>query len=558
MMSEITVSRNVTSNHLNNQQSSRIMGKISNPNPNLSNHQFSRKQLDLENDELLSATSLGDASSFNHHRRKQERIIDYVNFDISSLSKSEIRSLKARLMSELEKVRSLSNRVYSGNFRNDSLNNHIKKRPLPFQSQTKEAKRVKQQKGETSCVASPQLMKMCSQVLTKVMKQKNGHIFNAPVDAVALKLHDYHQIVKKPMDLGTIMNKLNQRVYKNPDEFAADVRLTFNNALLYNPKGHEVHSLAERFLKQFEESFQPVSKRFQHEKTQSFNRIKNQVEIPEKDVLDVDDEVQGSCLSKNPSPVQKYKPPRDAEVFSTPVTVPALMSAEVAQPAQKVEDVVVVGARVKNAKPPKPKAKELNKREMTMVEKHRLGLGLRSLPDEKMIHVLQIIRKRNGYLTQDGDEIELDIDVFDTETLWELDRFVTNFKKMVSKLKRQALMPVRDHNLSHFDKHNQVDGAETVLETAKEVKRGVGDDEDVDIGDEIPVHNFPPVVIDKDYCKNQGGGDDDRESSSSRSSSSSSSDTSSSSDSDSGSSSDSDSDVDEAQSRDNQSNNIAH
>ncbi|CAO2813606.1 unnamed protein product [Amaranthus hypochondriacus] len=457
-MSEITVSRNVMSNSLNKQQSSRIMGKISNPNPNISNQHFSRKQLDLENDELLSATSFGDASSFNHHRGKQERIIDYNNFDISSLSKSEVRSLKARLMSELEKVRSLSNRVYSGNFRNDSLNNHTKKRPLPFQSQRKDAKPVKEQKGETSCVASPLLMKLCSQMLTKMMRQKYGHVFNVPVDAVALKLHDYHQIVKKPMDLGTIKNKLNQRVYKNPDEFAVDVRLTFNNALLYNPKGHEVHSLAERFLKNFEECFRPVSKRFQHEKTQSFNRIKNQVKIPKKeDVVDVDDEVQGSCLSKNPSPVQKSKPPRDAEVFSTPVTVPALMSAEVvAQPAEKVEDVVVVCARGKNARLPKPKAKEQNKREMTMVEKHRLKFGLRSLPDEKMIHVLQIIRKRDGYFSQDGDEIELDIDVLDTETLWELDRFVTNFKKMVSKLKRQSLMPVRDHNVAHFDKQNQV------------------------------------------------------------------------------------------------------
>lgn len=53
---------------------------------------------------------------------------------------------------------------------------------------------------------------------------------------------------------------------------------------------------------------------------------------------------------------------------------------------------------------------------------------------------MQIIRKRNGHLKQDGDEIELDIEAVDTETLWELDRLVTNYKKMVSKIKRQALM----------------------------------------------------------------------------------------------------------------------
>ena len=48
--------------------------------------------------------------------------------------------------------------------------------------------------------------------------------------------------------------------------------------------------------------------------------------------------------------------------------------------------------------------------------------------------------RRNRDLKLDGDEIELDIEVVDVETLWELDRLVTNFKKMVSKIKRQALM----------------------------------------------------------------------------------------------------------------------
>lgn len=48
--------------------------------------------------------------------------------------------------------------------------------------------------------------------------------------------------------------------------------------------------------------------------------------------------------------------------------------------------------------------------------------------------------RRNRDLKLDGDEIELDIEVVDVETLWELDRLVNNFKKMVSKIKRQALM----------------------------------------------------------------------------------------------------------------------
>lgn len=70
----------------------------------------------------------------------------------------------------------------------------------------------------------------------------------------------------------------------------------------------------------------------------------------------------------------------------------------------------------------------------------KLGFGLQNLPQEKMPQLVQIIRKRDEHLAQDVNEIELDIEALDTETLWELDRFVTNWKKMVSKTKRQALM----------------------------------------------------------------------------------------------------------------------
>ncbi|KAL4306860.1 hypothetical protein AHAS_Ahas16G0220500 [Arachis hypogaea] len=40
-----------------------------------------------------------------------------------------------------------------------------------------------------------------------------------------------------------------------------------------------------------------------------------------------------------------------------------------------------------------------------------------SFPPEKMEQVIQIIRKRNGNLKQDEDDIELDIEAVDTETL---------------------------------------------------------------------------------------------------------------------------------------------
>ncbi|KAJ1494711.1 Bromodomain-containing protein, partial [Baffinella frigidus] len=63
---------------------------------------------------------------------------------------------------------------------------------------------------------------------------------------------DYMKVIKAPMDLGTVKKVLNARKsYANPELFARDVRLTFNNAIKYNSKGHTVRQDAEHLLAMF-------------------------------------------------------------------------------------------------------------------------------------------------------------------------------------------------------------------------------------------------------------------------------------------------------------------
>ncbi|KAL3632213.1 hypothetical protein CASFOL_025197 [Castilleja foliolosa] len=99
---------------------------------------------------------------------------------------------------------------------------------------------------------------------------------------------------------------------------------------------------------------------------------------------------------------------------------------------------VVVAQSGKVHVPKKPKAKDPDKREMTYDEKRKLSLNLQDLPFEKLENVVQIIKKRSLSVSQQDDEIEVDIDSIDTETLWELDRFITNYKKSRSKNKRKT------------------------------------------------------------------------------------------------------------------------
>ncbi|XP_061604240.1 bromodomain-containing protein 4 isoform X2 [Phyllopteryx taeniolatus] len=79
--------------------------------------------------------------------------------------------------------------------------------------------------------------------------------FYKPVDVAALGLHDYHDIIKHPMDLSTIKAKLENRQYRDPQEFAADVRLMFSNCYKYNPPDHEVVAMARKLQDVFEMRF---------------------------------------------------------------------------------------------------------------------------------------------------------------------------------------------------------------------------------------------------------------------------------------------------------------
>ena len=81
-----------------------------------------------------------------------------------------------------------------------------------------------------------------------IMSHPNSTPFLRPVNAVALKLKDYHVIVKKPMDLSTVLTQIILGEYAEFHEAVSDLELVFHNAMSYNPKGHPIHALASDLM----------------------------------------------------------------------------------------------------------------------------------------------------------------------------------------------------------------------------------------------------------------------------------------------------------------------
>lgn len=78
---------------------------------------------------------------------------------------------------------------------------------------------------------------------SQISQHRNGNIFHNPIKNS--EAPDYHEIVKRPMDLKTIKMKVKDGAIANSLEFQRDIFLMFANAMMYNRPGSDVHAMAE-------------------------------------------------------------------------------------------------------------------------------------------------------------------------------------------------------------------------------------------------------------------------------------------------------------------------
>mmetsp|Transcript_16895 Transcript_16895/g.53576 ORF Transcript_16895/g.53576 Transcript_16895/m.53576 type:complete len:436 (+) Transcript_16895:225-1532(+) len=210
-------------------------------------------------------------------------------------------------------------------------------------------------------------------VLSQTMKHRQAWPFHAPVDPVVLNLPDYFQIVKKPMDLGTVSKRLERQEYATPFEILQDIRLVFDNCRLYNKAGSDVRIMGDT-VSDFMEKKWAASK--------------------------IEERMQAELLEMD-----------DDELVATAGT-------------ELFGDEGVWGA----AKPSQVPA-ERAAREMTFDEKRKLSQNLGDLPSDKLGQVVAIVGHNGG----EGEEIELDIDSLPNETLWKLHAYVGQCMKARKK-----------------------------------------------------------------------------------------------------------------------------
>ncbi|XP_067397952.1 bromodomain-containing protein 3 isoform X1 [Emydura macquarii macquarii] len=324
-------------------------------------------------------------------------------------------------------------------------------------------------------------LKYCDSILKEMLSKKHAAYawpFYKPVDAEALELHDYHDIIKHPMDLSTVKKKMDSREYQDAQGFAADIRLMFSNCYKYNPPDHEVVAMARklqdvfemRFAKMPDEPVEPlpppppmalvVSKSTESshssEESSSDSDSSDSEEERATRLAELQEQLKAvheQLAALSQAPVNKPKKKKEkkekekkkkdkekekekekhkvkAEEEKKPkVAQPAKQTQQKKAPAKKANSTTTANRQPKKggkqASAPYDSEEEEEGLPMTYDEKRQLSLDINRLPGEKLGRVVHIIQSREPSLRDSNpDEIEIDFETLKPTTLRELERYV--------------------------------------------------------------------------------------------------------------------------------------
>lgn len=88
-------------------------------------------------------------------------------------------------------------------------------------------------------------------LLDELVTKKFAMDFMEPVDTAVLQVPNYYNIIKRPMDVGTIIKRVQNRYYHRVDSLISDFRLVISNCFTFNRPGDVVYRNCQKLEKFF-------------------------------------------------------------------------------------------------------------------------------------------------------------------------------------------------------------------------------------------------------------------------------------------------------------------
>lgn len=105
------------------------------------------------------------------------------------------------------------------------------------------------------------MQRKCDQLVKSLMKRSQGVHFSRPVEWKKMGLLDYPKLIKEPMDLGTVSEKIAKSSgYARLEHFVNDVRLVWKNAFIFNAPDSLYFKAAKTLSDVFEKRVEELEK----------------------------------------------------------------------------------------------------------------------------------------------------------------------------------------------------------------------------------------------------------------------------------------------------------
>ncbi|KAL1199860.1 Transcription factor GTE6 [Cardamine amara subsp. amara] len=276
-------------------------------------------------------------------------------------------------------------------------------------------RKIQQEAARREAVAAKRmqdLMRQFGPIFRQITQHKCAWPFMHPVNVEGLGLHDYYEIIDKPMDFSTIKNQMEAKDgtgYKHVMQIYADMRLVFENAMNYNEETSNVYSMAEKLLEKFEEKW-----------AQFLPKVQEEEKIREEEEKQAATE---ALLAKEASHIKTTR-----ELGNE--------ICHVNDELEKLRHIVVERCR-----------------KITTEEKRNIGLALLKLSPDDLQKVLSIVAQADPNFQPRAEEVNIEMDVLDEPTLWRLKFFVKdaleNTMKKEEETKARALSGAQKKEVSN-------------------------------------------------------------------------------------------------------------
>lgn len=273
----------------------------------------------------------------------------------------------------------------------------------------------------------------CKEILQEMMEQPECMPFNQPVDPEKLNIPDYFDLIKEPMDFGTIMAHLNRRAFSSPGEFATHMHLVFSNAMTYNPPGHPIHTVAQALKTSFAKQFSALEAEIEKDRSMTQTDYEKEIELMFKAVQQLSAEI--STIKQTQNTEETHEPElantaTEKENLENQDADGGRNSAARHTSNQASSNDVGSSSAIHSSAKSNSTTERPSSRPLSSEEKRQLSRQINRLSGENLPQVVKIIQDHipSMKLQNTLAEMEIDLDALDTDTLRALERHVISSK----------------------------------------------------------------------------------------------------------------------------------